>query len=121
MLDWSLEPRKSATQHRRIRTTLTIEMPSPHPKYRVRLKDLNLPNLRVVLSHEIGGMSTDCLEGKSLDVCVEFLTEVLQRLSDACSKQNRTVRKRNVPWWSSNLTTEHKNGSGGTLQVPAMQ
>lgn len=88
MIGWSLEPCELATQHRRIRTTIfATEMPSPHPKYRVRLKDLNIPNFRVALSEDKVSMSTDWLEGKSVDACVESLAYVLQRLSDSCIKQ----------------------------------
>lgn len=37
------------------------------PKYKVRIKDLNLPKFQGARSNEIGDMSPDWLEEKSVD------------------------------------------------------
>lgn len=90
--------------HRRIRSVRPAKMPTPHP---MRLKDLDVPKFPMVLISDIGGMSTDWLERKSVGMFVEFLIEALQRHSNASLRQKRN-RNRAVPWFSFNLTIEHK-------------
>lgn len=63
-----------------------IEISIFRPKYKVRIKDLNLLKFRETRSNEIGDISLDWLEGKSVDTCAEFLIVVLQRLSNKNTK-----------------------------------
>lgn len=77
------------------------------PKYRVRVKNLDLKKLRMALSREIDSMSLDCLKGKSVNVCVQSFTEIVHRLGNENIKSKRS-RKRKVPWWNPSLTIDRK-------------
>lgn len=86
-----MESRKTTAHHRCIAMVISTDIPNSVTKYRVQFKDMNILKLKEALPNEIGGMTVNRLEGKSVNKCVSYLTEMMQKVCNESTKERQNL------------------------------
>lgn len=108
--DWYLDPLDSGTEHLRMAVEISLKRERVIPNSKIRLKDLDLNGFRDKLKAKLGSLSEGWVDGQTIDVCVDEVSEVIREAAQASLRVKRP-RPHAVPWWTQELSILRKRVS----------